>query len=291
METAHAEEQTRGGHALDDVVTVDSLSWPEWLEAWKQPQTLEVRLMMLRTGLNRYQSFEEAAERLIFFLRLADGYADKTSFASSLEAGKGVRTLLWPGYGTQAEVRQELSRRAFAALCNTFFVNGRTTLIYTPEVLPTLLWFFRRPNPPYITSNICPIERATLGKDGGKHYLETAVKFATSFAQGAWDFRRFSYCWEGLEVQDQNEICGRLDQRWAEALDLLDQTRQLDFIIQHLPTPERYQKMVKMVLAQPLFSGSKKVMRCPKDVDEACRMGSKLASVLVVVRAKLGLKQ
>jgi hypothetical protein len=168
---------------LDDVVILPgNLTWQDRLKEWiEKPMSLEVRLSWLD---DNWHSGYDSPDIFIFYLNLAYGYGGNIP---RIGTGKVFWNRGEKVY--ESAVKFLIRARAFRVLANHFFnlsdensnPNYPFQLPYTNPLFENLLGFFMGSVGVGGVDNFNPMYPLILGKDGGKHYLATAKKFAELF--------------------------------------------------------------------------------------------------------------
>jgi hypothetical protein len=194
---------SRTPHALDGIVMPGGgMSWKERLERWNKPLGFDDRMSWLHTNYHRDGN---EPDHFLFYLDIADRYGEEIGeFTQSPKDEEHIFTL--GPYSSRAELKSRLSKKAFAILCTEFFSDQDRGGSQFPFILPyqeplfsKLLWFFRPYGGHGGWDNLRPRNSKHLGKDGGKHYLPLAEKFAMKFILDAWQIlnSRWYYCTDG----------------------------------------------------------------------------------------------
>lgn len=170
-------------HILDTTQLVDDISWEQLQVDWNTPKSFKERMDIL-SEIHELARYGNEVDIFRFLLRMADGYG----VPANPLLGK-MKFSTWKGERTAAEIKKGLSCKAFTVLCNHFFTDRRFNSIageiFSEPLFSELLEFFG-PKPDRMFNNISP--SMEFGTDGGKHYIESARKFATMFVTQAWTF-------------------------------------------------------------------------------------------------------
>lgn len=233
-------------HKLDNTILLERSLWRERIKKWNRPMSFDDRKGWLRANLVRE---DNDGAQFIFGMEVADRYGEPPP-----ETGAGSKKCIFTltaGYKTIGELKRKLGQEAFAVICKHYFgkKDFPYLLPYQEPLFSTLLWFFR----PYGGfggwDNLRPHEDNCLGKDGGKHYLETACSFAKEFTRNAWSLanRRWYMGTEG----DPPSSKMALPHLWDIAMLL----RRLDMLRcieegQYAPRPDVFMKLLTRMLAE-----------------------------------------
>ncbi len=228
----HRSGEKREAHALDSIVVIkNQKSWEKRVKEWQAPMEFNGRISWLHTNHMREGN---GPEKFIFYLEVADGYGDKDIFRGSNEKWK-------------------ISQKAFTILCNFFFVNGENSpcpfiVPYQEPLFSKLLWFFRPYGGMGGWNNLRPRDTSGLGKDGGRHYLSIARKYAESFVLDAWQLlnRTWYKCWE---VNPDPKVA---DPHLLQITLLLHHIGMLEHLEsrQYTPSPDVFKKLLRAVFLQ-----------------------------------------
>lgn len=136
-------------------------NWQEWCERWQATVSLEEMMGLLHCGFNvslRHHEYGEVdydeIDRLIFYLTIADGWADDGLLRRPDETREQIfvtgRDKDWNEIRKNAgELRQQVARKAFEMLCHNFFKpdlhaprNGYEGVM-SERLFPVIQVFFR----------------------------------------------------------------------------------------------------------------------------------------------------
>jgi hypothetical protein len=158
----------------------DIRNWDEWVSRWEAADGFQELHGLLHAGFDLSIDFDSAADRVAFYLSIADGHNSSFGFYRD-------------PYGASRDVnlRHELSIKAFKVLTRRFFSNTNTDRYYAPSwfglanhssVLPELLWFFRAVGSEHYSDNIPNLSLA--GRQTTKNGI--AKNFLCDLAEIAW---------------------------------------------------------------------------------------------------------
>jgi hypothetical protein len=277
----------REQHALDTVAIKESkVTWRERLSQWERPMIFEDRLSWLHTNHVREGN---GPERFIFFLELADRYGERDVFTQLPNHDKHLITS--KSYLSIAQLKSQLSKKAFAILCNVFFNKEEPPCpIYVPyqnQLFSKLLWFFRPYGGDGGWDNLRPYTTDGLAKDDGRHYVDIANKFAKEFVLDAWQMLNHHWfkCWDTDEPDPKVA-----EPHWREIVVLLRHLDMLKIIEdgQYIPIPSVFKKMVGMVLEEHHVTFNKEdledIQLVGKLLEPLAKKGDRLARSLNITR-------
>lgn len=145
-------------------------NWRQWRKEWDEETSTPKLEGMLFRGFEVYGNDDDWADRVCFYLDLADSHEDHQVF---------------PGSNHPTGAAQRLAKKAFTAISLSFFKNTEKVGGYSwarcasnPRVLEKLLWFFRLNR----YDNL-------LNADCSDNHSKTAREFALDFCKFAWRFK------------------------------------------------------------------------------------------------------
>jgi len=191
-------------------------NWAEFLTRWQEAKTWEEMLGLLHAGFNIVHFYRRStdqqefkpADRLIFYLTIADGWTHPESLCApdedryekqsvGLNETDGRQILM-----ATSELRQALMKKAFDQLCQHFFGKGKskdgeplvrderywTDKVLTPEIFPRLMSFFRvkesRSNVIEIRNLPCPSSWRKVS-----HHEKQVISFLLDLASFLWRWK------------------------------------------------------------------------------------------------------
>ena len=272
------------GHALDEVEIIPSKrSWAKRVKEWNRPMSFERRESWLHENTC---CFEDCVGAFTFFMRIADGYG---LYPDDFAQGKGTRDFIYTltDYDSIATLKCRLAQKAFTILCNGYFKeeepNYPHIVPYQEPVMSYRFWFFREHQAGGY-SNLRPGRFGSLGKDGGRHYLEVAVNFAKRFATNCWEIlngHNMSWSEKPDEVVSRAHLFQVVD--LMARLDLLDLWQKEQF----LPKPPVFVKLVANVTGETnpeVLCHGEKVGNL---LEPKVREGDEMASALYLARLRI----
>ena len=192
--TTETREETREPHALDRITLApDRQDWQAEERVWQNEKlTLKERIGWLHT---HSEGVSNSPKQLVFYLDIADRYGEPNTFMPAKISGRRLYHV-----DSITPLQSVLARKAFAVLCSYFFSRDTDPyyphpLLYKEPLLSKLLWFFRPYDGNDGWDNLRPREAQGLGKDGGRHYIQTVGTFAKKFALDLWQILNHRWYW------------------------------------------------------------------------------------------------
>lgn len=265
--------ESRESHALDGIEFEHKTpDWEDRVREWNKPMSFDARMQWLHTNGVREGN---GPEKVIFYLGIADRYSELNLFI-----GNGnTHCSLSEGSISEKQMRRKLAQKAFAVLTNVFlrqendYSGFPLSLPYSEPLFSKLLWFFRPFGGLGGWDNLRPRDTTGLGRDGGRHYIDLANKFAGEFAFDAWQLLNdcWSKCWEGSPYKHVTY------NHESEIIMLMRRlNKETCMQGQYKPLPNILYRMTRMVIEEytgkPVFDGN---LRDKKYVEGILRLAVK----------------
>lgn len=262
--------------------------WSQWLELWNSTSNFDLRVGLLHRGFevqfgsHRGESF---AERVAFYLQLADGYR------WSMDLSEGL-TERWYGLLTREQVkqlRQQLAEKALGVLVQSFFSWGkaekaddddfRAMLTRHPALIDAVLWFFR----PIRTDRI-----NNLSSDD-RHIEDVLVTFIKRFYRAIWqsgDAEKYGPESSRWERSDQALYYHLVELR-PRLLPLIAECEELDLLLRKKFAPDEacLAALCERVFGETYLFWDGET-RNPRTLPEALWAGSKIARILILLEQR-----
>lgn len=258
--------------------------WKDWKQLWDQETHAERLLGLLHVGFDVSLGRGERAERIVFYLSVADGHT--WELRKEEERGEVVLNYTTFGeYKTWGKIRQQLAQKAFKELCQHLFKDEKEQDDDLPSwlsdlthdnciVLDAVLAFF-------LPSDLAPeIRNIPWPKN---HDTEVAAKFLIDVCQFAWNPR-------GLRNRhwgEEKKIAEAFEQRCPQFIRVLAGLRRFDVIAEYLSSlDEACCEMLRQIaFGKELYLPSppdwEDHHRLPETLEEAALGGSGAAWTLL----------
>lgn len=277
-------------------------NWREWREAWDATTRAEFLHSLLHFGFDVPSvSYQEYADRICFYLALADGHSQNGGWLlpeeTILEWGTYTdRRILFGGvrFESLGALRREIARKAFHVLCDRFFRDSRRegddypswadAVVTYPGVFEAALRFLRLELDEVTGRHRIPNLQHLYGEKA-KHHFETARAFAFDLVRFACQFYGF-----GEYASDEDKrVMERFRAATPELVDILfdlgriDEllTRDMGGIASNLATLRRLEKLA---MSQKIWDANQH--RRPKNLEELICEGSRAALVLHALQVR-----
>jgi len=210
-------------------------SWQEWQARWREAVLKEELLGLLHCGF--WIKDANQAERVCFYLEVADGYKDEANFELDVEKKRsGSWELPFSGWGTKRHepaMRLEVARKALRVLVDKLFTNTRKLNPYAyeypswvgaiacPAVLEKVLWFFDADRFHFRQ------ERNLPDWDSDKHDDLVLRQFINDFVVFCWQFHGF----DDVKPEENSQLIKTLEGFRPQLLELMQATNQLWYLV------------------------------------------------------------
>lgn len=256
--------------------------WSHWKDIWKETSEVEILHSLLHFGFDVYTKSEEFAEKVAFYLELADGYRASYNFNSSPDP-KWQYDIETPfGRKKYPEVRQVLSHKAFQILCQKVFRDTRKSdydlpswlyIIFQKEIFEKIIWFFRLDEGGWI-------ENSRLNES---HLSEITEKFLVDLCKFIWS--------DNKNIERHREW---LENMYPDFVEMLFGIRKLELLLDReckFVTDEDgfvyksiMDKLKELALKHECYFNGKR--RKPINIHEAFYGGSQAAKIHILLSIK-----
>jgi hypothetical protein len=215
--------KTQQKHILSEKIITSIGTWKKWREAFQsETRDLYLSSLIFYGFETKIETDEEEAERIIFFLELADNCDESLQpFGGNIEDTIMFYSPI--GGQNQAKIREELSKAAYKALSRSFFKNTLDNFSWywfypltKPEVIKKIFWFFRKNNYGGI-SNLRE----------NQHYVEVARRFIKEICYLVWEYESSSL-WRDFD----EKIKGLYRESRISAMETLIGLKELDILLE-----------------------------------------------------------
>ncbi|MBX4195693.1 hypothetical protein KW796_01905 [Candidatus Parcubacteria bacterium] len=265
--------------AAEEILPLEG--WTQWLEQWKATKTAEERHGLLHVGFDVRTKEGQYAERIIFFLSIAEGHDELYLHFRTEEEIRFINS----GFPkTNSEARKRVSRKAFDELCMHFFKKEipDSKAIFTAwkvqeisVVLEELLHFFRIKNGRIYNLPL------TLEKD---HNGEIAKEFLINLIKLGWNAPQYHEHIKPEEIE-------RFEAARPTFVEMLCTLHRPDLLLTHdfchgmfrAPDPidgVSFAKLKEIVMSKEIHVPYEDGPRPPRSMAEAVACGSREAIVL-----------
>ncbi len=283
-------------HPLLTINTVTFPSWEKWLEHWGSASHFEELFGLLHcgfavpavsnnvVGLSQTQEMNVQAQRIRFYLMIADGHASaEDSFMRIDEYSDGDLSEV---HLNTARLRQQLARKAFGVVSQHLFKNanqeGRLPSwlwnAVHPEVLPQLIWFFR-------SNKRGQIQNLRYNGSRSSIHVEQADRFALELCKLGWTFNPRS---SGHSSQ-AGQVLSRLEASRPHFIEILLGIGQIGLLEDADVYPldkASWKKLEELALQprpiRPANPAGVSETRTPRNMQEAWVNGSEAARVVIL---------
>lgn len=266
--------------------------WTEWKELWESTKYAELRHSLLHFGFGVSCSWaQDEIERVCMYLEIADRYGSSWEFQKGERTEFSRRTAFGGTVWHPEELRRILAEKAFHVLCQNFFKNTESFVYRAPSwvqlatdplVLEKLFWYFRLDEYGRVHN---------LPNSDDDHHIEIAREFAYSLCTFLW------FCEDIVDGRYYGDTVYSGVKRTPPGtrlniITLLFGLRRLNVLLD-----EKYElddscmkRLEELALGYDLFMpnidsyGDK--LRKPTTIQEALLGKSKVAEILLILRAK-----
>lgn len=278
------------------------LSWEKWKEAWEASNVVDTRIKdsysdflrgsYVKISLLHHLMTEDNCcikypDTIFFLLDLADGHETDKNLMTSDERNSFVKHSIyfWGDRMNNWSVRREVSKKAFAVLCEICFKkNLWYQMFYDDRFFDKIVWFFRKGDFSgngkimncFFTSSSCISE----------HHQNIVYAFLFDFARLGWEFsgevmNHFEKKW-GFKKEIENKMISLR----PHLVRILDGLNKIHWLYGKELDEATVSELEKIVFEQELYLFSKdderEVFRKPDNLEEAVYGKSKAAIALLI---------
>jgi len=278
-------------HPLASEGIIPIASWIEFVAIWNDTPLAEFRHSLLHFGFNiQISNSEEWRNRILFYMKYADGYEDFNENFYFQERGTSTYVPNYSSFGERLgieDVRKQVARKAFDVLCERIFKDRREDkfrlqswfeTVSDPVIFEAVLNFF---NP---TEDGTPRNFPRNERDHKREIVRTFL------------FEFISIGWRGVHSDHEvsKEILTRFKAARPRFVEILCALRRPDYLLDvtsgfHRVEPvdaESLAKLHEIAMNQKVPIPFERENRKPKTIEEAAASGSKSAIVYMVLKSR-----
>lgn len=274
---AVGQKAEKAKHPLMEFVPAFFQSFEEWLARWQGTNILTEKLGLLHCFAAEERWWEGRPEMVSFFLEVADGHERAHCFLDGSE------------YYHREEIarnRQEIAKKAFAALCLRFFKSGDGHedpplwwwALKNEALFKKVFWFLR-------FDQFGNMHNLRFGvSDKPDHHQQIFEKFLRDFARLGWEFHSLSCRYDR---SDDETVEKRIIAARPQFMDILVELKMLNWLNGQELDAASLKKLGELALGAEYHLPPRNVSdhgnrRRPENLKEAVLGGSVAAQVLIL---------